>query len=135
MRKPSGLPFQNSDMIPMGMFPMKWRWNWSMTKKLTKKQNYVPRFYLRNFTSDNNRLWVFDRVKEEYYFQTPMIMGLQRHPFHDTFQELQLLPVQQNLRMQLKSGREMDGIRPNAGNQIQISDSRRLRSLNLVLLR
>lgn len=106
-----------------------------MTKKLTKKQHYVPRFYLRNFTSDDNRLWVFDRVKEEYYFQTPMIMGLQRHPFHDTFQELQLLPAQQNLRMQLKSGREMDGIRPNAGNQIQISDSRRLRGLNPVLLR
>ena len=42
-----------------------------MTKKLTKKQHYVPQFYLRNFTSDDNKLWVFDRVKEEYYFRAP----------------------------------------------------------------
>ena len=38
---------------------------------MTKKQHYVPQFYLRNFTSDDNKLWVFDRVKEEYYFRTP----------------------------------------------------------------
>lgn len=41
-----------------------------MAKNLTKKQHYVPQFYLRNFTSDDNKLWVFDRVKKEYYFQT-----------------------------------------------------------------
>lgn len=34
---------------------------------MTKKQYYVPQFYLRNFTSDDNKLWVFDRIKEEYY--------------------------------------------------------------------
>ena len=38
---------------------------------MTKKQHYVPQFYLRNFTSDDNKLWVFDRIKEEYYFRTP----------------------------------------------------------------
>lgn len=30
---------------------------------MTKKQHYVPQFYLRNFTSDDNKLWVFDREK------------------------------------------------------------------------
>ena len=43
-----------------------------MTKKLTKKQHYVPQFYLRNFTSDDNKLWVFDREKKH------IISGLQR---------------------------------------------------------
>ncbi len=38
---------------------------------MTKKQHYVPQFYLRSFTSDDNKLWVYDRVKEKYYFQTP----------------------------------------------------------------
>ena len=38
---------------------------------MTKKQHYVPQFYLRNFTSDDNKLWVFDRVKREYYLRTP----------------------------------------------------------------
>lgn len=38
---------------------------------MTKKQHYVPQFYLRSFTPDDNKLWVYDRVKEQYYFQTP----------------------------------------------------------------
>ena len=38
---------------------------------MTKKQHYVPQFYLRNFTSEDNKLWVFDRVKREYYCKTP----------------------------------------------------------------
>ncbi len=38
---------------------------------MTKKQHYVPQFYLRNFTSEDNKLWVFDRVKKEYYCKTP----------------------------------------------------------------
>ena len=29
---------------------------------MTKKQHYVPQFYLRNFTSNDNKLWVFDRI-------------------------------------------------------------------------
>ena len=38
---------------------------------MTKKQHYVPQFYLRNFTSDDNKLWVFDREKKEYYHSAP----------------------------------------------------------------
>ena len=38
---------------------------------MTKKQHYVPQFYLRNFTSDDNKLWVFDREKKEYYHPAP----------------------------------------------------------------
>ena len=38
---------------------------------MTKKQHYVPQFYLKNFTSDDNKLWVFDRVKKEYYRNAP----------------------------------------------------------------
>lgn len=38
---------------------------------MTKKQHYVPRFYLQNFTSNDNKLWVFDREKGSYYQSSP----------------------------------------------------------------
>lgn len=38
---------------------------------MTKKQHYVPQFYLKNFTSDGNKLWVFDRIKKEFYSSVP----------------------------------------------------------------
>lgn len=59
---------------------------------MTKKQHYVPQFYLRNFTSDDNKLWVFDRVKEEYYFQTPKEICYEKYlyetPWEDANQKL-----------------------------------------------
>lgn len=30
---------------------------------MTIKQHYVPQFYLRNFTSGDKKLWVFDKEK------------------------------------------------------------------------
>ncbi|MBD2100380.1 DUF4238 domain-containing protein [Leptolyngbya sp. FACHB-261] len=33
--------------------------------KKTKKQHYVPQFYLRRFTVDGKRLYIFDKLKGE----------------------------------------------------------------------
>lgn len=34
---------------------------------MTKKQHYIPQFYLNNFTNDSGKLWVYDRLKEKIY--------------------------------------------------------------------
>lgn len=34
---------------------------------MTIKEHYVPQFYLRNFSSTNNMLWVYDRKKNKYF--------------------------------------------------------------------
>lgn len=35
----------------------------------TKRQHYIPQFYLRNFSIDKENLWVFDRVTNKWRFQ------------------------------------------------------------------
>ena len=54
---------------------------------MTKKQHYVPQFYLRNFTSDDNKLWVFDRIKEEYYFRTPKEVCYEKYLYETPWNE------------------------------------------------
>ena len=36
-----------------------------MQKKSVKQQHYVPRVYLRRFTIDGERLYVYDKIKDE----------------------------------------------------------------------
>ncbi len=54
---------------------------------MTKKQHYVPQFYLRNFTSDDNKLWVYDRVKGEYYFQAPKEVCYEKYLYETPWKE------------------------------------------------
>ncbi len=43
-----------------------------MTKKQhTKKEHYVPQFYLRNFTNEKGSIWVYDRETKKTFSQTP----------------------------------------------------------------
>lgn len=38
-------------------------------KNQPKRHHYIPQFYLKYFSQDQNNLWVFDRVKKEYRLQ------------------------------------------------------------------
>lgn len=37
-----------------------------MNNQMTKRQHYVPQFYLNNFTNENQKLNVYDRIKEVF---------------------------------------------------------------------
>lgn len=39
-------------------------------KNKAKKHHYISQFFLKNFSSDGKSLWVFDRYKKEYRFQS-----------------------------------------------------------------
>ncbi len=39
--------------------------------KPPRRHHYLPQFYLRYFTDDNNQLWEFDRVEKKYTQKTP----------------------------------------------------------------
>lgn len=39
--------------------------------EMTRRQHYVPQFYLRNFTNDTKKFWVYDRLKSEYFISQP----------------------------------------------------------------
>lgn len=41
-----------------------------MGENITKRQHYVPQFYLRNFANKENHVWVYDRKKQRI-FQSP----------------------------------------------------------------
>ena len=43
----------------------------AMAANITKKQHYVPRFYLRNFTDENGLLHVYDREKQKIFCAPP----------------------------------------------------------------
>lgn len=38
---------------------------------MTKKQHYLPQFYLHNFTNDNGKLWIYDRFKGNIFSSGP----------------------------------------------------------------
>lgn len=40
-------------------------------QQMTKKQHYIPQFYLNNFMNDSGKLWVYDRLKEKIYACSP----------------------------------------------------------------
>lgn len=40
-------------------------------KKMTKKQHYIPQFYLRYFLNDRGKLWLYDRLKKNYFQSYP----------------------------------------------------------------
>lgn len=40
-------------------------------KQMTKKQHYIPQFYLRYFVSEEGKLWVYDRLTENYFQSYP----------------------------------------------------------------
>lgn len=52
---------------------------------MTKKQHYVPQFYLRNFTLGDNKLWVFDRENKEYYYKTPKDICFEKFLYSPSF--------------------------------------------------
>lgn len=37
-----------------------------MNNQMTKRQHYVPQFYLNNFINENQKLNVYDRIKEVF---------------------------------------------------------------------
>lgn len=45
----------------------------------TKKQHYVPRFYLKNFTSDGSKIFVYDKVKGASFESNIMDAGQERY--------------------------------------------------------
>ena len=39
--------------------------------QMTKKQHYLPQFYLDNFTNKNGKLWIYDRLKGNIFSSSP----------------------------------------------------------------
>lgn len=38
---------------------------------MTKRQHYVPQFYLRNFCDGTGALWIYDKQEEKFFYCTP----------------------------------------------------------------
>ena len=43
----------------------------NMKEKITKKQHYIPQFYLKNFAGNDGKLWVYDRIEKKYFKSDP----------------------------------------------------------------
>lgn len=39
--------------------------------QMTKKQHYIPQFYMRYFLDEGGKLWVYDRLKEKVFSNVP----------------------------------------------------------------
>ncbi len=42
-----------------------------MKEKMTKRQHYIPQFYLKNFAGSDGKLWVYDRIEKKYFKSDP----------------------------------------------------------------
>jgi hypothetical protein len=42
-----------------------------MKEKMTKRQHYVPKFYLRNFSTVDSMLWGYDKLSRKYFESNP----------------------------------------------------------------
>ena len=50
-----------------------------MEKRITKKQHYIPRFYLRRFTDDAGYLHIYDFDKQRYIKSVPKEFGYEKY--------------------------------------------------------
>ncbi len=46
---------------------------------MTKKQHYLPQFYLDNFTNNSGKLWVYDRLSENIFSSNPRDIACEKY--------------------------------------------------------
>lgn len=57
-----------------------------MNNQMTKRQHYVPQFYLNNFINENQKLNVYDRKKKCFFEASPKEICFENY-LHETFWE------------------------------------------------
>lgn len=55
----------------------------NMKNQMTKKQHYVPQFYLNNFINENHKLNVYDRKKKCFFEASPKEICFENY-LHET---------------------------------------------------
>ena len=47
--------------------------------QMTKRQHYLPQFYLDNFTNSSGKLWVYDRLEGRIFASSPRDIGCENY--------------------------------------------------------
>lgn len=54
---------------------------------MTKKQHYIPQFYLKNFTNGRGKLWVYDRLENRYFECAPKDICYKKYLYETQWEE------------------------------------------------
>ena len=54
---------------------------------MTKKQHYLPQFYLKNFASDNGKIWTYDRYKGKIYACSPRDIACEKYLYETRWED------------------------------------------------
>lgn len=54
---------------------------------MKKKQHYLPRFYLRNFSDNDGRIWGFDRLEEKFFDCTDRDIGCEQYLYETHWED------------------------------------------------
>src|ERR1022692_38891 len=46
--------------------------------KLSRRNHYLPQFYLKGFADEGGAFWLFDRERKEYRLQKPINTGVEK---------------------------------------------------------
>jgi len=55
--------------------------------QMTKRQHYLPQFYLRNFTNDQGKVWCYDRFKERIYACNPRDIACENYLYETRWED------------------------------------------------
>lgn len=54
---------------------------------MTKKQHYIPQFYLNNFTNDSGKLWVYDRLNRKFFASSPRDIASEKYLYETRWED------------------------------------------------
>lgn len=59
-----------------------------MNEKTTKRQHYILQFYLKNFTDDSNKLWVYDRLRKKFFKNSPKDICCEKNLYETLWEDV-----------------------------------------------
>ncbi len=55
--------------------------------QMTKRQHYLPQFYLDNFTNSSGKLWVYDRLEGRIFASSPRDIGCENYLYETRWED------------------------------------------------
>lgn len=77
---------------------------------MTKRQHYIPQFYLDNFANSSGKLWIYDRLKENIFASSSRDIACENYLYETRWEDANpklgdfVLPNQIEKNLQSKKG-------------------------------